>query len=139
MDQTSPKIFAYSLVLPFFWLSASFLMTYVFPDFELGGILATLLIVYISLSTICWQFTRKFYRDFSHKEKISLAIYFLIWSSIIRLISIYGISEKISPNALLITFGVVFALDCLIIISTVFSSSKRINGFFLRKHGLKNA
>ena len=139
MDQISPKIFAYSLVLPFFWLSASFLMTYVFPDFELGGILATLLIVYISLSTICWQFTRNFNRDFSRKEKIRLAIYFLIWSSIIRLISIYGISEKISPNALLITFGVVFALDCLIIISTVFSSSKRINGFFLRKHGLKNA
>ena len=139
MDQATPKIFAYSLVLPIVWLSASYLITHVFSDVELGGILATVLIVYISLSTICWQFTRKFNRDFSRKEKIRLTIYFLVWSSLIRLISIYGASEKISSDALLIAFGVVFAIDCLIIISTVFSASKRINGFFLRKYAMKNA
>ena len=133
MAQVSPKIFAYALVLPIVWLSASYLMIYVLSGVELG-ILATVLVVYISLSVICWKFTKKFNSDFNLSEKIRLTIYFLIWSFIIRFVSIYGISETMSPDALLIAFAVVFTIDCLIITSTIFSVSKRINGFFLREN-----
>ncbi len=133
MDQISPKIFLYSLVLPIVWLSASYLMTYVLSGVELG-VLATVLVVYISLSAICWKFTKNLNRDFNRSEKIRLTIYFLIWSFLIRLVSIYGVSETLSPDALFMAFAVVFTIDCLIIVSTVFSVSKRINGFFLRKN-----
>ena len=133
MVQVSPKIFAYSLVFPIVWLLASYFMLYVLSGAELG-ILATVLVVYISLSAICWLFTKKLNRDFNRSEKIRLTIYFLIWSFLIRTVSIYGISETLSPDALLIAVAIVFAIDCLIIISTVFSASKRINGFFLRKN-----
>jgi hypothetical protein len=108
-------------------------MLYVFSGAELG-ILVTVLVVYISLSAICWLFTKKLNRDFNRSEKIRLTIYFLIWSFLIRLVSIYGVSETMSPDALLIAITVVFTIDCLIIISTVFSTSKKISGFFLRKN-----
>ena len=133
MDKVSPKIFAYSLVLPIVWFSAGYLMLYVLSGVELG-ILATVLVVYISLSAICWLFIKKFNRDFNRSEKIRLTIYFLIWSFLIRLVSIYGVSENMTTNALLIAISIVFTIDCIIIISTVFSASKRINGFFLRKN-----
>ena len=138
MNQDSPKIFMYSLLLPLLWISASFLIVYFSSDVDLG-IAGVVLVIYLSLIAICWFFSKRFNRDFYRNEKIRLTIYFLLWATLIRIISIYSISETLSSDALLLAFAALFVVDCLIIIPTVYSVSKRINGFFLRNYVPKNA
>ncbi len=138
MNQDSPKIFVYSLLLPLIWISASFLTLYFSLNVDLG-VAGVVLVIYMSLIAICWLFSKRFNRDFNRNEKIRLTIYFLLWATLIRIISIYSVSETVSSDALRLAFFALFVVDCLIIVPTVYSVSKRINGFFLRNYLPKNA
>jgi len=138
MNQASPKLFLYSLLLPIIWLSVGALLSVAFPDINLG-MMGLVLILYLVLSIICWHFTKLFNRDFSRNEKARLTIYFIIWTVLCEALAIYSISESISSDALLITLSITFVIDSIFMTLGVHFISKRMNKYFLNKQPLKNA
>lgn len=138
MDGNLPKIFIYSILVPIVWLSLSFSLLAIAPEIELGiaGIIIT---VNLSLFVLCWHFSRTFKRQFSNNEKLWLFIYSFLWMAAIRALSLYGISDNLTSEVLLYAGGIVFAMDLVVIASSVFSVSNRFNNFWQNRLSAKNA
>jgi hypothetical protein len=138
VDSKSPKVFIYSILVPLVWLSLSFSLLAISPEIELG-IAGIIIVVNLSLFVLCWHFSRTFKRQFSNNEKLRLFIYSFLWMAAIRALSLYGISDSLTSEVLLYTGGIVVAMDLVVIYSSVFSVSNRINNFWQNRLSAKNA
>lgn len=138
MDSKSPKLFLYSISLPFAWFSLSYLFLITAPNIKMG--LAGVFIA-VNLSTLftCWLFSKSFNRHFKKFEKLRITIYLISWMLVIRLLSIYGISESLSVKEMIYSVVVILAIDTLFIAASVFSLSDRFNSFWQRKIKVENA
>lgn len=137
MEGKPSKIFIYSTLTPILWLSFSFLLLAIAPEAELGiaGIVVT---VNLSLLIVCWHFSKSFKRHFSKNEKLRLFVYSFLWMACIRALSLYGISEELTSQVLLYAGGIVFAIDILVLATSIFSVSNKFNNFWQNRLGAEN-
>src|SRR5690606_30111564 len=80
-EDRKPKTFLFSLLLPLIWFSIGGIMAYFFPGKKLGiGGLA--LIVYLSITPVCWILAKSFGRYLRRSEKFKLIGYYTLWALI---------------------------------------------------------
>lgn len=138
MDSQSPPIFIYSILLPIVWLLLSLALLAITAEVELG-VAGIIIAVNFSLFVLCWHFSRVFKRKFSNNEKLRLFIYSFLWMSLIRALSLYGMSDNLTSGVLLYAGGIVLVIDLVVIASSVFSVSNRFNHFWQNRLSAKNA
>ncbi|MPQ46424.1 hypothetical protein GCQ56_05320 [Marinifilum sp. N1E240] len=132
----TPNLFLYSLILPILWISIGFLIDTIAPEKSLG-VFGLVLIIYATLTPICWHFTKNHHRHFKKQEKIKLIVFLTFWAVLCELLAIwYELSLESNPDissSIYYIIGVTILLDTLFITIGVQVVAKRTNNYFLEK------
>ncbi|RJE74153.1 hypothetical protein BGP76_13245 [Reichenbachiella sp. MSK19-1] len=106
------------------------------------GMFGLFLIVYATLTPICWNFTKNFGRHFNKAEKIKLIIFLTLWAVICELWALwYYVSFESTSGFDEAIYGVIaftVAIDALFMTLGVQFAAKRINNHFLNRMEEKN-
>lgn len=133
----NPKIFLFSLLLPFFWVSVGVIMDYLFPDKRLG-VAGLVLIVYLSITPISLYMAKCYHRYFHTNEKIRLVVYFTVWALICDFWALwYYVSFEsngsFEGDALYVTLAITAGIDLLFMFLGVKFAGKKIFNYFYGK------
>ena len=142
-NPTKPKLFIYSLILPFIWLGFGTIFTQFFPDKNLG-VMGLVLILYIALLPISWHFAKHYGRQFIQHEKIRLVGYLTVWAVVCESLSLfYHLNHQNSAGLetpmLLGIIGFTFLVDLLFMFLGVHFICKRYIKYFLGKREVASA
>lgn len=132
MNSQRPKLLAYSLLLPVIWLALGATLDALPIDLQLG-MSGLLLIVYLTLSVICWRIARVHQRPLTRGEKLRLSAYFVLWNLMCESLALYSVLPGVEPAVLLMTLGITLIVDSVVLSLAVHFLTGRLIGFFLKR------
>ena len=134
-SEKKPWLFAYSTLLPLIWVSLSFIVSVVAPQWQMG-VLGTLIVLFGTMYAIGWMVFRRCERALFPEEEVRLFVYLLFWSLLLESIILFGMFSQnpgSATGAWLDTVVFTVVLQALYVGLAVRFLGRRVTEFFLER------